>query len=109
MDVLKQSGKLEEVCDVFSDNSPVNDSTSSAPWTNKTSRSRFGHAPSSDCNSMSADSPTSRHSGVTQHSVVSTLVKKLNNLSSSIGTYIVITKYYILILFTLINIDKKIK
>lgn len=70
VDVTKQNNKQEEVSDSFAENSPTNDNGSSVPWSTKSNKSKLGHGPSSDCTSMSADSPTSKHSVLTQHSVV---------------------------------------
>lgn len=51
-------------------------SGNSFSWATKNSRSSIRHDAASDCTSMSADSLTSRQSGMTQHSVVSNLFAK---------------------------------
>lgn len=75
VDVMKQNNKQEDISDGFTENSPTNDNVSSVPWSVKSNKSRLGHGPSSDCTSMSADSPTSKHSVLTQQSVVIINVK----------------------------------
>ncbi|XP_065162464.1 circadian locomoter output cycles protein kaput isoform X2 [Atheta coriaria] len=72
VDVMRQGMKEESI--EFMGESV--DNNSSVPWS---SRSRM-EPPSSDCTSMSADSPTSRHSVMTQHSMKSKASVKSKNL-----------------------------
>ncbi|XP_017779823.1 PREDICTED: circadian locomoter output cycles protein kaput-like isoform X3 [Nicrophorus vespilloides] len=68
VNVMKQNIKNEENIELLIESSP-NNKNSSKSWKSRTSRSRVCHGPSSDCTSMSADSPTSRHSVMSEYSV----------------------------------------
>ncbi|RZB94416.1 clock, partial [Asbolus verrucosus] len=70
-DVMKQNRKEDTQVAVSAQSPALDNGGSSNPWPNKNSKSTIRHGTASDCTSMSADSPTSRQSVMTQHSVKS--------------------------------------
>ncbi|XP_022917917.2 circadian locomoter output cycles protein kaput [Onthophagus taurus] len=84
VDVMKRN-KFEDTIILYQESSPNSDNVSCAAW-KPSSKSRPAYDPSSDCTSMSADSPASRHSALTQLSVKSRASRQANTPTQSTST-----------------------